>query len=780
MAAVELDFRQLAQQLPVAVYACDTQGRIMFHNAAAAELWAREPVADRDRWSGAWRIHDAQSRVLPVGEYPTCVATRQGGAIPERNLIIERPDGSRRNVVSTPRALLAPDGAVIGAIDVLLDVTGPKPDDAAPLQGEQLLRRALDASHLALWDFDLRSGRVELSQAWSEMMGGEPAPTSTDFAALAALVPEADQQRISAAMRPALEGASRTYSVEHRVRRPDGETIWVLSEGQVVERDTQGRALRAVGTNRDITQRKLTEESLRDSESRFRSLVELAADWYWEQDANFRFTLMSNSAAEDLAGLGAAEHIGRTRWELPRMEVDEDTWKRHREQLERHEVFRDFEITRRDIEGRMRSIVVSGAPVFDGSGQFTGYRGVARDITAQSTIEASMRTLEMQLRESQKMEAIGTLASGIAHDFNNIVGAILGNLALARDEVGTGHTALLRLEQINKVAVRARGLAQQILAFSRRQPHDYRAQSLRPLVEETVSMLRSMLPRTVALRTRLTDEAVDVQVDATQLQQVLMNLCTNAWHALDANSGSIEIGSAEVGLDGDALQSAANLPPGRYAHLWVRDTGRGMDAATQARIFDPFFTTKPAGQGTGLGLAVVRNIVDAHKGVIKVTSAPGQGSSFDIFLPAVDHESGLMPLDLPVETNAFDSVKNVLAVDDDEVMALMVTTLLERAGYRVTCVSDAQQALEAMRTRPDSFDLVVTDLNLAGRSGLDLARDIAQIRPDLPVVISSGFVSEAVRSQALQAGVCAVVQKENIAEELPRVLYQVLTAGSES
>ena len=401
-----------------------------------------------------------------------------------------------------------------------------------------------------------------------------------------------------------------------------------------------------------------------------------------------------------------------------------------------------------------------------------------RDITVHKQAAAERRSLENQLRESQKMEAVGTLAGGIAHDFNNILGAIMGNVALARGDLPAGHAAQKSLDQIGKGGARARSLVQQILTFSRRQPHELVHQPLRPLVEEALALLRSTLPVRVSLEAILSEAPLYQNADATQIQQVVMNLCTNAWHALQDSSGCITVGLDEVVLDAAAALAAGALSPGRYAHLWVRDTGSGIDAPTRARIFEPFFTTKPVGSGTGLGLAVVHGIVAAHQGSISVDSAVGMGSTFHLYFPACDPlvaAAAAVPA-LTQPAALLNAGQHVLYVDDDEVMLLVVERLLQRAGYRVSCCQNASDALALVRAAPDAVDIVVTDFNMPTRSGLDLAEALALIRADLPVVISSGYLSEELRTGAERLKVRHLLQKQDTAEELAGLLRRVLAA----
>ncbi|MCP5287247.1 MAG: response regulator [Burkholderiaceae bacterium] len=417
---------------------------------------------------------------------------------------------------------------------------------------------------------------------------------------------------------------------------------------------------------------------------------------------------------------------------------------------------------------------------------------MARDITERHTAEQQRLALEAQLREAQKMESLGTLAGGVAHDFNNVLGAILGHAVLAQTDLPAGHPARAGLEQIRRSGLRARDLVQQILAFSRRQPQQRVTQPLRPLVEESLALLRATLPARVHLQARLHDAPLQVAVDGTQMQQVLMNLCTNAWHALGDAGGNVEVGldavaPAASGDDAHDDDAAAIESPG-WAHLWVRDNGPGMSPATLARIFEPFFTTKAPGQGTGLGLSVVHGIVRAHEGRIRVDTAPGQGATFHVYLPLQTRQDtqpgALLPLEpepnasvVPATADALQGHgRHVLYVDDDDVMATMVDQLLRRDGWRVTVRGGVAEALSLFRTDPAAFDAVVTDYSMPDGTGLDLASAMKLLRPDLPVIVSTGYVSEQLTAGMAAAGVRRVLRKERTLEELPQQLHELLPA----
>jgi signal transduction histidine kinase len=491
--------------------------------------------------------------------------------------------------------------------------------------------------------------------------------------------------------------------------------------------------------------------------------LSLAADGAIAQ-ANLTGATLLEEPREQLPGTRFARFV---------VPADAPRWEQHFAQVLEHGMKRRLELALQGSQGGRVHAQLDCMRVAGRGGEPPTVRIALTDISDRKEAEANLRGFEAQLREVQKMESIGTLAGGIAHDFNNILGAILGNVTLAREEVGPGHPAQMSLEEIHKASLRARNLVQQILAFSRRAPQELQTQALRPVVEETRKLLRHTLPAGVEIEVGFADAPLHVHADATQLQQVLMNLCTNAWQAMPQGSGRIRIGLEPVTLGQGEKPRVGRLPPGHYAHLWVSDTGRGMDAATRDRIFEPFFTTKPVGQGTGLGLSVVHGIVTAHHGAITVDSAPGQGSTFHLYLPSVRPRPPL-PSAEAAQAEAWQGQgQHVLYVDDDEAMLLVVERILLKAGYRVSAYQDPQEALAAVRRHPASFDLVVTDFNMPGFSGLDVARELAAIRPALPVVISSGYITEDLRTQARQAGARGLLEKQNTFQELSSLVGRI-------
>ena len=426
------------------------------------------------------------------------------------------------------------------------------------------------------------------------------------------------------------------------------------------------------------------------------------------------------------------------------------------------------------LKGTQRWLETHASPMRDANGKIIALLGITRDITERKKAAEMREALEAQLREAQKMDALGTLAGGIAHDFNNILGAIMGNVALAREELDEHHVVSANLHEIAKAGQRAKSLVEQILAFSRKQTQELTIQPLQPLLAEAIGLLRATIPAAVRFETEISKTTLYARVNATQISQVLINLVTNAWHALRKGKGQISITLDEVELDGVPLLNSDDLPPGRYVRIRVGDDGHGMDAATQARAFEPFFTTKPVGTATGLGLAVVHGLVTSHHGAITLTSTLGEGSLFEVLLPATEAPAQLASPTAVAPPTLHGEGRHVLYLDDDSAMVLLVTRLLNKRGFKVTGFEVAAEAIAAVRAAPESFDLVVTDFNMPKASGLDVARAIVEIRPDLPLVIISGYITDSLRSSARHAGVHHLVQKANSVEELAEAIAKII------
>jgi len=397
----------------------------------------------------------------------------------------------------------------------------------------------------------------------------------------------------------------------------------------------------------------------------------------------------------------------------------------------------------------------------------------ARDLTAKKLAEAQRLALETQLRESQKMQAMGTMAGGIAHDFNNILSAILGNVDLAKQDTAFDSPALPSLQEIDKAGRRARDLVRQILTFSRNERPKRTALQLAEIVHETARLVKVTLPPSVSLQVVIAKDSEPVLADATQVEQALLNLCTNAILAIGAERGSVtvELGAAE--LD-HANGNRIGLAPARYVTLTVRDTGNGMSPTTLERIFEPFFTTRQVGQGTGLGLSVVHGIMQTHQGGIDVKSTPGQGSEFTLYFPST-LEKVVASTEPAPPTHVQGRGRHVMYVDDDQALVFLVTRVLKRKGFVVTAYTDPREARAALQANPLAFDLLVTDYNMPGFSGLDLLREAKEIRPDLPVALASGYVTPEIEHNAMQGGASALIYKPNDVNELCETVQRLIS-----
>ena len=407
------------------------------------------------------------------------------------------------------------------------------------------------------------------------------------------------------------------------------------------------------------------------------------------------------------------------------------------------------------------------------------------DITARERAQQQQQVLEQQLARSQKMEALGTLAGGVAHDFNNILAAILGNAHLAQQDLETDAPAQESLREVSAAARRGRELVRQVLAFSRKQPVSLAPVNLAEVLEESCKLLRAGGSSEVNLQQVVHSRSPIVMGDATQLGQVVVNLGTNALRAMRGRSGSVvfrldDMLGTDPLLPEEVAKTCLELGGGAV-RLLVQDSGCGMSEAVRSRIFEPFFTTETLGQSTGLGLPVVLGIVQSIGGTIQVDSEVDRGTTFAVYLPAV-HAPNLappseisLPVVVPEETPSNELPKrHVLYLDDDETLVFLIGRLLERRGYRVSAYVDQQAAIDAVREDPDGFDLVMTDFNMPGMSGLDVARHIAAVNPKLPIAIASGYVTDALQEQAKVMGIREVVFKTDAIEDLCEVVARLL------
>ena len=421
------------------------------------------------------------------------------------------------------------------------------------------------------------------------------------------------------------------------------------------------------------------------------------------------------------------------------------------------------------LDGQVVEVESTGVPVKYQGGTQTF--GIFRDITERKRAYSEKEKLEAQLQQAQKMESLGTLAGGIAHDFNNILGVIIGSSQLLEITNAVEESSRSTLGSIITASTRAKELVRQILAFSRHAKQEKILLNLKPIIRETFEFLRASIPSSIELRQQVDAKTDTIIADPTQMQQVLMNLCTNAAHAMEKAGGVLEVGISNVTLSPGDTRSYPDLEPGGYVRLTVTDTGHGIEPEVMQKIFEPYFTTKEVGKGTGLGLSVVHGIVKAHGGAIKVYSEVGKGTTFQVLLPRAegnraDEAKGPQAL--------LGGKERILIVDDEIALVEITRQMLGWLGYEVEIRTSAIEALEAFRKNPGKFDLVITDLTMPQMTGMKLARQMFQIRPDIPIILCTGFSDQLEEKQALSIGIKSFLFKPLVANELAAAVRKAL------
>ena len=551
----------------------------------------------------------------------------------------------------------------------------------------------------------------------------------------------------------------KEFRVEYRLRRHDGRYRWLIDTG-VPMFDAAGDFIGYIGNCVDITDRHVMEEALAQSERKFKLLFDRSADAQLLLDGErvidcnaATATLFRAPDRWSVIGRAAADFLGHA----------DDASLAEKVRLAITDGSHRFEWNARALDGADLpvGVLLTAIPM---SGR-TLVHAAIRDLTAQ-------RGLEARLRQTQKMEAIGTLAGGIAHDFNNLLAAIMGftELALLDLPGGAAPAARANLLEALTAARRARELVQQITTFSRHDTARRVEVDVGTIAEESARLLRASIPATVDLRVSVEKDCV-VRGNRVQLQQVLLNLGANAEHAMRPAGGVLEVRVARDTLDETTAKSFPGIAPGPVVKIVVRDTGVGMPPHVRERAFDPFYTTKPVGEGTGMGLAVVHGIVAAHGGAIDVESAVGQGTTFTILMPhAPNAPARRITSAHPASAVVPASYGHVLVVEDEATLGRMLSRLLGRLGYTTEVFDRAREALEAFQARPDAYRAVVTDLTMPGMTGDTLAVEVRKLRPTLPVVLVTGHTQLVTEERLRDAGVSAVLRKPLTVQELAAAL----------
>jgi PAS domain S-box-containing protein len=397
-------------------------------------------------------------------------------------------------------------------------------------------------------------------------------------------------------------------------------------------------------------------------------------------------------------------------------------------------------------------------------------QAIVREVTEQKQAEKEREKLEAQLQQTQKMEAIGTLAGGIAHDFNNILSSVIGYSELAIDDVKRESLLHSHLQEVLNAGLRAKDLVKQILTFSRQTEYELKPVQVKLIAKEALKLLRPSLPTTIEIQQNLQSDSLII-ADPTQIHQILMNLCTNASHAMVEKGGILKVDLANVELDSDFTVGHHGTEPGPYLKLTVSDTGHGMLPDVLERIFEPFYTTKEKGEGTGMGLSVAHGIIQKFGGTVTVYSEPGKGSVFNVFLPSIEKQVGI---ETKVESPIPTGTECILFIDDEEPLTDMGKKLLESIGYDVVAKTSSIEALELFKSDPERFDVVITDLTMPKLTGDKLAEQLLKIKPDIPIILSTGFSSMIDEVKAKAMGIRAFIYKPILKRDIAEAIQKVL------
>ena len=543
--------------------------------------------------------------------------------------------------------------------------------------------------------------------------------------------------------------------------RKDQQKIWVSLNRRSIN-DENGEPLYWEGSVEDITERKRAENALRESEERYRDLVENAHDIIYSHDLEGNYTSI-NKAGEAITGYTVAEALQMNLKDT----VEAEDYIKVLEMMKRKlagENMTAYEIEIIAKDGRHIPLEVNTKYVYQ-NGVAVGVQGIARDVTER-------RNLEEQLRQSQKMEAIGQLAGGVAHDFNNLLTAINGYSSLALQRVDDDSSIKPYLEEVKKAGDRAANLTRQLLAFGRKQILQPLALDLNSVVSDMNKMLRRLIGEDIALAAKLAPDLRKIKADPGQVEQVLINLVVNARDAMPTG-GSLTIETANVQLDREYASRHVGIQPGRFVMLAVSDTGTGMDEATRARIFEPFFTTKEKGKGTGLGLSTVYGIVQQSGGSIWVYSEPNQGTSFKVYLPELRSDASAHVVESTIDVIESGS-ETILLVEDEEVVRGLTTNILEGAGYHVIAAGGGAEAAKLCADRNAPIDLLLTDVVMPRTSGKEVADQLTKMQPGLKVLFMSGYTDEAIVHHGVLDANVEFIQKPFTPVGLSKKIREVL------
>ncbi len=628
----------------------------------------------------------------------------------------------------------------------------------------KLLNKSQEIAQLGSWHLDIKKNTMTWSDGEYRIFGYSQGNFGESYEAFLDAIHPDDREMVDKSYSEAIANKTLYECVHRIIRENDGEVRTVIEKSEDIF-DKNGTATHSFGFTQDITDKIGLELELKKYHQMISTTEELMA--FIDKDYKY---LAVNKAYLTAFNLSSEEIIGSTVGDLLGHDIFERYVKKHIDTCLEGKDVRYQEWFQFKSMGK-RYMDVAHYTHFQTDGTVGGIVASFRDITELKEAEEESTELGKRLQQAQKMEAIGTLSGGIAHDFNNILSVMLGYAELAKEDSSPGSVIDKDLGMVIDAGNRAKNLVQQILAFSRQDNTERIPMQPAGVVKEVINMLRPSLPATIEINQDIDSATGIVLADPTQLNQILMNLCTNSFHAMEETGGKLDISLKEVSLCSEDLKHEPDVTAGTFVQFSIGDSGTGIASNIKDKIFNPFFTTKEAGKGTGMGLSMVHGIVKSFGGFITFYSELGQGTIFHVFLPVIEKEA--LPenkINTPIPTGK----ERILLVDDEELLVNMGKDMLERLGYHVTIRKSSFEALDTFQNQPDQFDLVITDQTMPGMTGVDIARRMMQIRPDIPIILCTGYSTiiseEKAKSMGIKEFALKPLSKNDIAVLIRKVL----------